>query len=244
MKKNEEKTPSGQPIYRYGQAHNAFSEAKGNEKNMALILSHVEQHFGPIEGTFKEYVSDQVRLDIHWVKPSEKNNFHLLVTSGMSDQPMQVPTGSEEWQFAELCILLPPDWPMPADMTQESMQEAFSDELIYWPIRWLKMIARIPHYYNSWIGYGHTIPNGEDTEPFEENTALGCMLVLYSIDLPKDFSLLRREENSNIHFYTLLPIYKAEMDCKLHYGTDVLLDKLDKHAIGTVLDLKRKNVCT
>jgi len=243
MKKDEEKTASGQPIYRYGEAHNAFNEAKGNEKNMALVLNHIERYFGEIEGSFQEVVSDQVHLDIHWVKPSKKYNFHLLISSGMSDQPMNVPKGSEQWQFAELCILLPPDWPMPENMTQEWMQAAFSDELIYWPIRWLKMIARLPHYYNSWVGYGHTIPNGEDAEAFAETTDLGCMLILNSIDLPEEFVILQRDEITETHFYTLVPIFKEEMNCKLNEGTNTLLDKFEEQGIRTVFDLKRKNVC-
>ena len=29
----------------------------------------------------------------------------------------------------------------------------------FWPIQMLKFLARFPHEYKTWLGWGHTIPN-------------------------------------------------------------------------------------
>lgn len=46
-------------------------------------------------------------------------------------------------------LFLPENWPTSSD--------AFKDDKYYWPIKLLKQLARFPHEYNTWLGYGHTI---------------------------------------------------------------------------------------
>jgi hypothetical protein len=177
------------------------------------------------------------------VPPSADFPFYTLVTSGMSDRPMAVPPGApadEAPPYAELCILLPSTWNIPQDAAE--IAEAFEDENVYWPIRWLKMLARLPHEYHTWLGFGHTIPNGEDAEPFSDETELGCMLVLTALSLPEEFQTLEVSPGKMVHFYTLCPIYREEMDLKMEQGVDALLDKFDEYGIGDVLDLTRPNV--
>ncbi len=49
----------------------------------------------------------------------------------------------------------------------------------YWPIEWLKRIARYPHDNDTWLGGPHTIiANGEPPEPFAPNTKMSCLLLL------------------------------------------------------------------
>jgi len=187
-----------------------FTLAIGNEENIEAISNHIEKSIGKIDCVFHEIISDLVHIDIHWVKPSGKFPFHILVTSGMSDIPMNVPEGSEKNNFAELCILLPKSWKV--DGTNYlTMKDAFKDEENYWPLRWLKIIARFPHEYNTWVGYGHTIPNGPNAEPFADNTKLGCMLLLPSLSLSTDFFTLKLNATKTIRFYCLYPLYKEEM---------------------------------
>ncbi len=239
----QEKTPSGEPIYRHEESKKKdFEFAIGNEQSIELISNHIEKYVGSIESVFHEIVSDIVHVDIHWVKPSSSFPFHTFVTSGMSDMPMIVPDGYDKYKYAELCILLPSHW----DIHYEKfklMEDIFRDETSYWPIRWLKYIARFPHEYETWLGFGHTIPNGETAEPFASNTMLGCMLIMPSLSLPIEFSDLKVSETKSIKFYCLYPLYKEEMDFKLTKGVDALLDKFDKFGIRDVIDTKRPNCC-
>lgn len=231
----KEKSESGSPIYRYTDSQeNLFTPATGDGENIDNISYHIETNIGPIESVFHEIISDQVHIDIHWVKPTNKNPFHVLVTSGMSDKPMNVPIEIEAPIHLELCVLLPKDWKIE--------ENAFSDENIYWPVRWLKTIARFPHSFNTWVGYGHTIPNGENADPFAESTNLGCIVLLPSMTLGQEFFELKTYKKT-INFLCLIPLYKEEMKFKLKYGTDKLLDKFDQFGIGDIIDVGRKNVC-
>jgi len=117
------------------------------------------------------------------------------------------------------------------------------DEIDYWPTRWLRTLARYPHECHDWLGWGHTIPNGENAEPFALNTKLGCMLLMPSISLPIEFYELHISELKTIRFFCLYPIYKEEMDYKLKKGVEALFDKFDMYKISNVVDINRPNTC-
>lgn len=240
-----EKSESGAPIYRYDEnAERPFQPAAGNESSIEQISEHIEQHIGPIESVFHELISDTIHIDVYWVKASAEQPYHVLVTSGMSDLPMNVPTEIPEhlsMQHTELCVLLPPEWSV--EKILNNQQEDEQTEQFYWPIRWLKIIARFPHQLNTWVGYGHTIPNGEEAAPFAMNTALGCILLLPSITLSPDFFTLNTKEGKHISFYATCPLYREEMDFKMRKGVDALLARFEDEDIDDVVDLNRKNVC-
>jgi len=237
-------TPTGSPIYHYDDVTPPpFELAMGNGEAIAAISDHIERHVGPISGVFHEMISDHVHIDVHIVAPSADFPFYTLVTSGMSDRPMHLPaeaTPEDELpSYLELCILLPSTWPMPAP--GEPLGEAFEDENNYWPIRWLKILARFPHEYHTWLGYGHSIPNGEEAAPFADHTGLGCMLLLPALSLPEEFQELVISPDKTIHFLNLWPLYQSEMELKLEAGTDALLDRLEAYGITDVLDPDRSN---
>ena len=232
----QEYSESGSPIYRYDPVDpKDFSPVYGDSNNIEIISKHIEDHVGEIESVFHELISDNVHIDIHWVKPCDTFPFHKLITSGMSDKPMNTPKDLDVSQYSELCVLLPKDWKID--------ESAFEDESNYWPLRWLKIIARFPHEYNTWIGPGHTIPNGENAEPFWSNTKLGCILLLPSISLNDDFYELKLSPDKTINFYCLYPIYKEEMNLKLKKGSDALIDLFEKENITDIINVNRKNTC-
>ncbi len=238
----KEYSESGDPIYRYDNAERKeFTPATGTE-NIEAISDHIEQHIGKIDSVFHEIVSDIVHIDVHWVQPTDKFPFHTLVTSGMSDKPMNVPEGLEQHKYAELCILLPANWAVDGTNYQ-LMEEAFKDERNYWPVRWLKTIARFPHENDTWMSNGHTIPNGENADSYADNTKLGCMVLFPSLSLGKNFFELKIDEEKTIKFYCLYPLYKEEMEYKLKKGSDSLIDKFEKFNVIDVVDINRPNTC-
>lgn len=238
----KEFSESGDPIYRYDNVEpKSFTPAIGDVDNIEAISNHIEKNIGKIHCVFHEVISDLVHIDVHWVKPTEKFPFHSLVTSGMSDIAMKTPEGLEQNQYAELCILLPENWKIDG-ANYELMTEVFKEEINYWPVRWLKTIARFPHEYDTWVGHGHTIPNGMEAEPYAANTKLGCMLLLPSISLGTQFFELKITEKI-IRFYCLYPIYKEEMEFKLKNGSDALIDKFEKYNISDIVDINRRNTC-
>ena len=195
------------------------------------IAAHLEATIGPIEMVFHELVSDLVHVDVHWIKATAARPFHVLVTSGMSARPMTVPEGSGAPRFAELMALLPADWPM--------TQEAWSDERWYWPVRWLKLLARLPHEYRTWLGSGHTIPNGDPPQPFGPGTSMVCMMVMKSISLPMEARSTTLSDGSPLELYALYPLHPEEMQLKLAAGMDALLDAFDAARVPDVIVANR-----
>lgn len=231
-----EESPSGQPIYRHQDRGRDFEPAVGDEETIEAITAHIEQHIGEIDKVWHELISDLVHIDVHQVPPSDDRPFWTLVTSGMSDRPMNVPEGAEELAFAELMICLPPDWPV--------SQDDFSDENNYWPIRLLKVLARLPHEYETWLGAGHTVPNGgDDPAPYADNNQFVCALMMPPcIALPADVAVLDLPDRRRINFYAVWPLHQSEVDLKLNRGLDTLIDRFEQQQVTELVDVNRAAV--
>jgi hypothetical protein len=223
---------SGQPIYHHGEPA-PFTVPQG-EECIAEISDHIEQHLGPVSTVFHEIVSDTVHIDVHIVPPTDSFSAIRLITSGMSDLRMTVPEGSGCPEFAELMVTLPAHWKLD--------QASFEDESWYWPIRLLKSLARLPHKHATWLGFGHTVPNGDPAEPYAPRTPFTGAIVLPPVTTPPDFSQLSIPGVKDIQFYSLVPLFQEEMDLKLRQGADELLARFDRHGVNDYIDLKRKNV--
>jgi len=222
---------SGSRILRHTEAK-PWEPPQG-EMCLEQISNHIEAHLGKVETVFHEIVSDTVHIDVHVVKPNQRFPFARLVTSGMSDLPMAVPDGADVPRFAELLVTLPVDWRLD--------QESWKDEAWYWPVRLLKGLARLPHKHNTWLGFGHTVPNGDPAEPYAPNTKLCGAIVLPSVSVPDEFHRLQIDADKEITFFAVVPLYDEEMSLKLRLGTDKLLDKLGGLEISDIVDVARPN---
>lgn len=231
--KDDELSKSGSPIYRYGEGEKDW-EAPANTLNTETISAHIEQHLGSVSQVLHEILSDAVHIDIHHIKPADDWPFHVLVTSGMSDLPMTVPDELDAPRHVELMVTLPANWQLD--------KESFKDEQWYWPVRTMKFLARFPHKYTTWVGWGHTIPNGDPAESFADNTALSGIILLPPVSVPKEFLTLNIDDEKEISFLSVIPLFNEEMDFKLKHGTDALLKKFDKNDITDIIDPERKNI--
>jgi hypothetical protein len=215
-------------------------QSDDDSQHIDAIVEHVTQHIGPIANVFQEIHSAVVRIDLLVVGPQENRQFVTLVTCGMSDLPMRVPLEDPddlaripELRFAELLLALPPDWPLTPD--------AFKDEASYWPLRWLKRLARLPHQMDGWLGLGHTIPNGDPPQPLAANTNFAGWLIDEPVVLPAEVQKLRTGERA-INFYAAVPLYVGEMELKLRQGGGALGRLLDRAKVNEVIQLTRPNV--
>jgi hypothetical protein len=164
-------------------------------------------------------------------KPDASRPFHVLVTSGMSATPMTTRAGADVAKFAELIVLLPESWPV-----------GESDERFYWPIRWLKMLARLPYDFSTWLGMGHTVPNGDPPRPFAPGTERCAMLVLKSISLPIEAQSMTLADGSVLEFFALYPLHRAELELKLAAGTHALIDRFEEAGVDDVVNPARPSV--
>lgn len=228
----------GSSVYSYEKEDNKkFVFPDRNCVYMEEICVHFEKYIGEPENVFHELMSEYVHIDVHWIKPTDERPYHVLFTTGMSDYPMYLPKDLEnptEFSHAELMVYLPKEWNLDED--------SFDDDNNYWPIYFLKMIARFPHQYKTWMAEGHTIPNGPDAEPIA-NTDFGCILLMPPyLSAPQEFLQLQTKDGTTINFYCILPLYVEEMDLKLEEGVDALLDLFDEYQINEVIDIHRRNV--
>ncbi|MFZ5893346.1 MAG: suppressor of fused domain protein [Myxococcota bacterium] len=237
MANNDERSIGGSRILRHAAADPPQGYAEMDSEAHNAIHEHLCTFVGEPANVFHELVSETVHIDVHIIPPSQDDNSYTLVTTGMSDLPMTAPAGAEDFRYAELLISLPSTW------TPGLLWKAdFSDESIYWPIRLLKTLARFPHTYNTWLGYGHTIPNGDPPRPYADGTELCCALVMPAPTLPREFARLAVRPGKTISFYAVVPLYESEMRFKLNEGTDPLLERLFDESVTEFLDPKRPSV--
>lgn len=229
------KKPSSR-VRRYEQAASDSSLPETVGRFLEPISSHIEKCWGNERDTvYHEIVSEYAHIDLHIVEATEERPFHTVITSGMSDRPMTVPDGAEEFRFAELVISLPPSWPMD--------EKSWSDERHWWPFRWLKLLARFPHEYRSWLFGEHTVPNGDPPAPFAPTTEFCCMLLASPVLCSDEGGCLVVDDVTKIFFHSLIPIYREEMEFALRRGSGDLLDRLGEAGVTELLQIGRKNVC-
>ncbi|MBO1581403.1 suppressor of fused domain protein [Bacillus sp. XF8] len=197
------------------------------------ILEHVAKYFGsPIMAISEIIPGSRVGIHIHIIPPSKENHFITLVTTGMSDYPMDNSEEASECKYAELIQKLPVDWPI--------NKEDLKDQNMYWPLGWLRKTAHIPHAYDGWLTEGVILPNGEPPQPFASRTKLSCIMVCKVQE--KGLEKLVTPQDDLINFYTLVPIYEEERTLALEKGYKYLLNKMNEKGITDILDTKRVNV--
>jgi hypothetical protein len=246
-----ERSEAGTPIYRHQLRTTEPEPVVEPTPFFAEIARHVEKTIGPITGVFHELISPDIHLDLLVVPPTglEPTQEHPLggkhwtiVTSGMSSRAMNLPAKVPTWKrYAELMISLPADWP---GMLHDGCWDGavMEDDTYWWPMRWLKTLARLPHEFGTFLAASHTVPNDDPPEPFSSQTDQCCMFVWPSLLAPSSSQLIINDDIV-INFYALWPIYLEEMNLKLQQGTNALLEKLDQAELFDLVDLDRRNTC-
>lgn len=192
---------------------------------------------------FHEILSDIVHIDVNVIPPEGNRPYYVLWTSGMSDLPMTLPDGDYDksvYERAELFMFLPGDWKL-GKVGENG--EKMSDEY-YWPVRWIKYLARFPHEYKTWLGEGHTLPNSEDYDPLGEGTSMGGFFFLPVLELGEAYpgvDTLTCKDGTKINFLWAIPMYREEIEYKLEEGYEAILKLFSQVAFPRVLDPRRKN---
>lgn len=191
---------------------------------------------GPVAATFQEVISERIELDLLVVGPSLERPHYTVVTSGMSALPMSPPADHAECRFAELVIALPLDWPL-------LDPERLADETHYWPLRWLKTLARFPHEFGTWLWFHHSVPNGDPPRPFAPGTSLCAWFLLDPLLLPPEACRLDgARDGEELHLFAPVAIHADELDLKLREGADALELRLRRAGATELVDPARPSV--
>ncbi|MDC8003606.1 suppressor of fused domain protein [Aureisphaera galaxeae] len=215
---------------------NPFLERKHYYEHTEWIAEHISQYFGESPASvFTEIPVLDLRVDVHLIRP-ENAPFNILLTSGMSTLEMEVDEGienPEELAFAELMLLIPKNIEFGQVYTGENVND--------WILTILKRTAKFPHFYNTWIGVGHTIQAEADLSPYGHDTDYVAGIILPSLTFDRNFTEIRRD-GRKINIYCILPLYMNELEFKIEKGYNAFVDLLKKWNGPEILDLNRENL--
>jgi hypothetical protein len=203
--------------------------ASGDASPHDEIISHMTKNFGPVQMLGLNEILPAANVRINFVTRSPDDPV-VLFTTGMSDYPNNVPPGMEAYTYTELLIRLPSDWPTDNRILKPKY---------YWPVQWLKQIARLPRENNTWIGDRLTIvSNEEPPKPLAKNLKMTCMMVLRE---PNLLNPILMNDGRKVLLYSLTPLYTEERDFERQKGMAALLAQFDKHKVSQVVDVNRAN---
>ena len=196
------------------------------EDDGTKIINYMQKYLGNFDGVISEIVpGSKVSININIINPTSERNYITLITTGMSEYPMEYVDG--EYKYAELIIKLPPDWKLD--------QESCKHEENYWPIRMLRLLGHLPHLNPGYINEQVIVPHGEPDEPpypFTEKTWLSSLMLCKAEDIPPYVF----EDGTKIDFFTLVPITVDEEALVKEKGSNNVMHMLKSK---DVVDLER-----
>jgi len=191
------------------------------------IIEHFTRTIGaPEQLSLIQIVPTGIPVAVHAIPANEHHPYVTLFTTGMSEQPMTVPDGAEEYSRAELYIQLPADW----------KYRDYEDPNWGWPQHWLRSMAQYPQQHDTWLGGPVTlVANEEPPQPLAPNTKFTTLLLLADQSLVTD-------DGKKIWLYRMTPLYTEERQLEIDHGIPALLNAFDAHDIPMIVDMNRKNV--
>jgi hypothetical protein len=223
--KKKDTTPDGSPILR--STPKDLRDMLGvPAQDTAAFAEQREQVYRELFGAgatvSHEVLSMVPHIDV-WIYPPGHAGrpFYTLVSSGMSDLPMELPEGVDR-SYRRREIILYCDAP----------EEAY--------IGLVRYFARFPHQYSTWLGPGHTVPNGDPPAPMYEGSELVAVLLADTVVRP-DGELAGKLvlDGDPVHVLWPVPITQAELELKLKRGYGALLDLFDEAHHPVVLNPRR-----
>lgn len=226
----------GIPIYRHRRRPltDEPSISRGDHVLIEAMHDHLERCFPCWDGpVLHEKISPTVHVDVMVVRPTAAYRCLRLVTCGMAELPMHVPPEWSETPYAELSIALPPSWPMSL--------RAFRDERVYWPLRLLKHLARMPHDDRTFLWTGHTI-HGYRSQHYAPDTRLCASLIVPPLVAPREFGEFNVGGGRSVRILGVLPLYQEELEVKLQHGLQALMDLIGGSDLTDVVGPHRHNL--
>ena len=223
-KKDEQEVSSGgSVIHRYKESEWATTPVGFTEKagDFGELRDEVYlRRLGEAKHVSHEVVPLIPHIDVmEYRRESKSGEVCVLVTSGMSNLAMKIPSGADAPRRVELifyCTEPKPEY-----------------------IRTMHQLAHFPHDRNTWIGAFHTIPNGNPPAPLWD-TAMNTIFLLPPL-VKKDQNLESELvlDGDGVQFLWVVPLTEAECQLKLRKGASAILDLFQKNHHPHVFDPNR-----
>jgi hypothetical protein len=201
--------------------------SKGDTVLIDAIVAHLEKHVGNPSIVYHDRDCRWVHIDVHMVAPSQSADRWLLCTSGMAERPLRT-LDQRDVLWTELVMVPPPGWDPEAAMARPES---------FWPIGWLRFLARQPHATGVGYKLGASVSLPRDPRnpapcPFE-----GALFVP-STRIPP-MTMVDRQ----VLFLAVCPLLPAEIAVVRDRGSNVFLSGL--RSLGCdpeVVDIRRSEV--
>jgi Suppressor of fused protein (SUFU) len=225
----KEKTPDGTVIVRHNKVDRQIGFTDTPTAGFAQAREGAyEKLFGKALTVSHELVAHVPHIDVYVFRRTSKRpegdqSVYALVTGGMSDLEMTVPRAAKSGpRRVELIFYC-------AEPREEYIAA----------LRW---VAHFPHDGKSWLGYGHTLPNGNPPEPFWGSSVLDTLLFVPPIvnkdrTLPEELKL----GGEPIHLLWVVPLTTAECNLKLEKGFAAIMDLFQKNHHPHIFDPNRNS---
>lgn len=207
------------------------------------LLAHFDAAFPGRETLVWDDKATGIELAV--MKPTAAEPYYVVHTIGMSAEPMNLDDMPKkrqyEWlRWAELMLFLPGDWPVDESRWPQHLNDP-EDKPAAWPLRLLRLLAALPRKGNTWLGAGHSIPNGAPPHPYAENAPFtGAVLFLPGEkNGPRAVESVKIGGGKRLMLYLVVPVYPQEMAYKLEKGAEALEEKLRGVENGFVADIRR-----
>jgi hypothetical protein len=220
-----EVSPGGSIIQRYTE-HASSPIGLPDMATIELSMKREEvylRRFGEASQVSHEFIPLIPHIDVmEYYRASKDGRVCVLVTSGMSDLPMNVPAEAEAPRRTELIFYC----------TEPNKQY----------IKTMHALAHFPHNQKTWIGEGHTIPNGNPPEPLWGTLNLDTIFLMPPIVI-KDLKLEEELvlDGDGVRFLWVVPLSTAECNLKLEKGANAILDLFRKHQHSHVFTGDRRS---
>jgi hypothetical protein len=222
---SKKKAPDGTNIIRHEHVETKLGLTNSTAGFAQAREAAYERLFGKPLSVSHELLPLVPHVDVYISKRFQgSKEIYSLVTGGMSDLKMTLPLGADQ------------DVPRRVELIFYCSEPR--DEYIA-TLRW---VAHFPHDSKSWLGHGHTMPNGTPPAPFWGTTELDTLFFLPP--LVKKDQTLSSELNLGgepVHFLWVVPLTTAECNFKLTRGFDEMLNLFQQNRHPHVFDPHRKS---
>lgn len=222
----EKTSPGGSVIHRYPMENWQPSRIGfTNPETAQFAEKRCETYnklFGKVHDVSTETIplSPHVEVRTYYRTGANGSRVCSLVTSGMSDLPMSIPAEAKVPRRVELIF--------------------YCSEPSGEYIDTLRGLAHFPHDQHTWIGTGHTIPNGNPPAPLFGSQILDTALFLPTV-VAKDRAIFEQLtlDGDPVHLLWLVPLTTPECELKLKRGTNAILELFEQHQHPHVFDPRR-----
>ncbi|HJW45106.1 MAG TPA: suppressor of fused domain protein [Lysobacter sp.] len=197
--------------------------SSGDSMLMEGVSDHLDAFLGQGGQVFHELVSPSAHIDLYPHPATATRPFHVIATTGMAEQAMQLPTDCRADARVELVLLLPRSWPLDT--------KSWEDERHYWPFRWLKRVARFHYESGHWLGEGHVLTHGDEPMPIDPSCPFDSVLLARPRALPAEFQHVTLSDGRAVRLlclYFLDPAARTDLAERgwEDYATEIRAERL------------------